>query len=885
MNTPDAPINMSLYSAGPVDDYVLTYTGSLIGGLELSGIDPQSLGSVDYNRVTSVMRSIIQSLNLNIVVTQYYFHFDDLRSVKFRERNHPRNKVLSKRRADFINRTRRVGGARLFWLLEIPQEQSANKVASIAFLKLIFESIFSKDARERIKLMLDYKGSFLIEREELVSQIKLLTSEISKYGSRVEAMSRNYRFLSRGEIWRLFNAISNLNPGYFFKPRSEQIPTDAWDSQIPDGDCEAVQLGDLNVLKIDGPSPVYARVASVLSIGESAVPEAVWARGGEGGEGSPTLLPGNYLLVTRLRPMSRLARGAMLKGKENELFRSQVSLTRLLKGDTPSTEADRQMQASESLKRQLTELEDASETPDRYWHYSGHVVIFESRRATDGLQQLREGNPLSESAQLGIISSRIDKTSRAMSTALDEAGIRVVWESAGLMDVWPTLQPGFPTVSTRTIQMTSSQAAASSLIYKPHLGLPTWTVGNVTEESIITFESSDGSPFHYTPFIGDKCLALCVGPTRSGKSFLRNLIAAHYMKFQSRYATVDVDSGSEGTAAFFGHEAGLFRLVGDTTKDRGFNIFAAADLSQLPANGGKGDSAFNHHFLTQIRLMVSLNDSEALQTISSEDQRDIDHALQQTLSISDPNLRNFSTFINHCNANLRLKLARWKSGEGPYGHFFDNQVDGVGETAKRFSAFNISGVKDMPELATLVMNEIFFRLIREFESDDNRSVPKLLDMDEAQYSLSIPGAAQLVVAKARTWFKYRGGMSFWTQSPSHYANLPEWETLRSSATTFWFCADPNMDRESYRETFRLSEGHLDRIQSLIPRKQAFIYQPEIGVAKVVNIIAAPEEYVLATSDAAEQPIVQKALRENSDVDTAIDIAVNELSEIIKKRMQ
>src|SRR5690606_38172116 len=122
--------------------------------------------------------------------------------------------------------------------------------------------------------------------------------------------------------------------------------------------------------------------------------------------------------------------------------------------------------------------------------------------------------------------------------------------------------------------------------------------------------------------------------------------------------------------------------------------------------------------------------------------------------------------------------------------------DGIGNLDKRIAVYNLAGVKDKPALAQLVTNEIFFRVSRRFEDRAYRSVPKIMSIDEAQYFFSIPGSAEMAVAKARTWFKHNGGMEFWTQDVDHFYEIPGWNTLRSSASTWLFMADQAMNKKS-----------------------------------------------------------------------------------------
>lgn len=415
--------------------------------------------------------------------------------------------------------------------------------------------------------------------------------------------------------------------------------------------------------------------------------------------------------------------------------------------------------------------------------------------------------------------------------------------------------PGFPKRCFRSTEFNATQAAACSLAFKSSEGVRQW--GPKKEEALYILESEDGSPFHYTPFIGDKCLVLGVGPTRSGKTFMKNVLAGHFMKYGGLYHAIDVDPGSEPLARFFKEDGGIFRLDGR----RGFNPFVAAT--------GKDDPQFSFHMMAQLRLMQKLNDSERLQELEPYEQEQLDRALRAVLSLPADmgHAKNLSGLFEHA-TELKPKFSRWLKG-GMYGDLFDNVEDGVGTLDKKVAVYNLASVKDTPALASLAMNEVFFRVTRLFESPGYRTIPKFLEMDEAQYVLSIPGAAERAVAKARTWFKHGGGMGFWTQSPEHYMAIPEWATLRASATTFVFMPDQELDAGMYKEAFHLTDGECEAIANLTPRKQAYIVQREAGISKVVNLNVAPEEYVIATSRPDEAVIVNQMLEQYPDIDEAV----------------
>ncbi|WP_244943657.1 hypothetical protein [Vibrio algivorus] len=288
------------------------------------------------------------------------------------------------------------------------------------------------------------------------------------------------------------------------------------------------------------------------------------------------------------------------------------------------------------------------------------------------------------------------------------------------------------------------------------------------------------------------------------------------------------------------------------------------------------DDAFKTHFLGLIRMMLATNDAPELQSFTAAEQMEIDDALVKTLRISDDSLRNLSGMLGHCSPPVNHKLQRFKRGN-LYGNLFDNDVDAIGVLDKPMSVYNLQGVKDNPIIAALVQTEIFFRSTRLFEKPEYRTRAKFLEVDECQYVLSIPHAAEYLIAKARTWFKHGGGMGFWTQSPRHYSALDEWSTLRSAATTFIFLSDPEMEPNEYLEAFPfLTPDECSLIAGLTPKRQAYIKQMDAGIAKIVNLYVEAEQYVIATSHPYESSVANRIYAQESDIDVAIDTIIDEL---------
>ncbi|MGR7127803.1 VirB4 family type IV secretion system protein, partial [Klebsiella aerogenes] len=227
------------------------------------------------------------------------------------------------------------------------------------------------------------------------------------------------------------------------------------------------------------------------------------------------------------------------------------------------------------------------------------------------------------------------------------------------------------------------------------------------------------------------------------------------------------------------------------------------------------------------------------------------------------------TLMSKCPSSIQNKMASFY-GDGYYARLFDNEDDAIGKLDRPVSVYNLASVKDKKQLAQLLQHEIFFRTVRLFESAKYRETPKFMDIDEAQYTLSVPGAADWAIAKARTWFKHGGGMGFWTQNPDHYSNLDEWQTLRSSASVFVFMPDQEAITETYVKAFDLDPEEVEIIRTMKPKQQAYIIIPDLQIAKVVNLIVEAEQYVICTSTAHEAALAERTYQKHDDIDAAID---------------
>lgn len=840
---PSGQYNAQLNIAGHENDVAFTYTGSVIGGLSLQGVDPSSVTESMRKTISLLIRNVIQLLPANVSLSQYYVHYEGAK-VKLAARENPRSQLLSQRRQAFLNKGRNLNDSRLFWLLEVKPDENLNSIFSATFFKNIFNSFFDEDARKRVGLVFKEHDAYKVEIEEFEKQCRKLKETLRDLNLRLSFFSPENEKLDASGLWKLQKFLGNFNPRYMTNKPSP-LPKGDWDQFVLDGEnITNVMVNGVHMLKIEGAKPVYVRIASITQFGKKTIPEAVWSVKESGR--APVMMKGNYVFFSRYYPASSFKRNLIISEKENELVRNQIKLSDLMTNKIGAERLEGKIKSNPHLHAMQQELSDATYSADRLGDFMSCVAVFD----TDPYALIQSSKDMD-----GVLSN----------------SMTLIWEGAGLEVAYFAMQPGYPKATYRTLTFNTSQAGAASLFFRSNQGIKSWKKGMEDEEAIYIFESDDGVPFYFTSVIGEKCLILGLGPTRTGKSFLKNTIASHFTKIGGIYSSLDVDQGTIPLAKFFKDDGAVFTLSDQL--NAGMNSFSTSHTFD--------DSEFIIHIIEQIKLMLKFNEREEDRTLTTGEIKDLSLAVQSLLRQEYSgqqerlSVNRLETLMSKCPASIQGKMSSFY-GNGYHARIFDNEQDAIGKLDCPVSVYNLASVKDKQQLAQLLQHEIFFRIVRLFESSKYRETPKFMDIDEAQYTLSVPGAADWAIAKSRTWFKHGGGMGFWTQSPEHYSNLKEWQTLRSSASVFIFMPDQGAITSKYVEAFDLDPEEVEIIRTMKPKQQAYIIIPDLQISKVVNLFVESEQYVICTSTAHEAALAERIYLKHEDVDAAIDEIVAEL---------
>ena len=122
-------------------------------------------------------------------------------------------------------------------------------------------------------------------------------------------------------------------------------------------------------------------------------------------------------------------------------------------------------------------------------------------------------------------------------------------------------------------------------------------------------------------------------------------------------------------------------------------------------------------------------------------------------------------------------------------------------------------------------------------------------MDEAWLFIRNETIRQYIVQAQKTWRKHNAAMILATQSIKELQESGMLEIVAESCPTKIFLANPDMDREVYREAFHLNDTELELIAGLVPPGQMLIRKAQSS--KKVHLNVDSVSHWMATNNARD----------------------------------
>jgi type IV secretion system protein VirB4 len=393
--------------------------------------------------------------------------------------------------------------------------------------------------------------------------------------------------------------------------------------------------------------------------------------------------------------------------------------------------------------------------------------------------------------------------------------------------------PGNYAQNLRKMYLLNSNYADLSFLFTIHPGEK--TNPHLRSEYLAVLETDNATPYYLNLHNGEVAHTLILGMTGSGKSFLCNFLLTNAQKYRPQTYIFDIGGSFQSLTEIFG---GTYLNVGQESRDFTINPFS------LP------ESKDNLQFLFSFfRVLIEGNDKRY--KLDFKEERKLWEAIERMYVVA-PEQRTLSTF-SQIIGELKDRLHRWTK-EGQYGFLFDNVEDTL--SFSKFQTFNFAGWGDAPEVLEPLLFYVLHRASNEIANPEKLATFKTFLLDEAWLFIKNETIRTYIVAAQKTWRKHNAAMILATQSIKELEESGMLAIVAESCPTKIFLANPEMNRQVYREAFHLNDTEIDIIADLIPPGEMLIRKAQSS--KKVRLNVDSVSYWIATNNARDNLLKRDA---------------------------
>jgi type IV secretion system protein VirB4 len=333
-------------------------------------------------------------------------------------------------------------------------------------------------------------------------------------------------------------------------------------------------------------------------------------------------------------------------------------------------------------------------------------------------------------------------------------------------------------------------------------------------EYLAVLETDNSTPYFLNLHNGEVAHTLILGMTGSGKSYLANFLLQNAQKYAPQTYIFDIGGSFQSLTTIFG---GSYLNVGQDSRDFTINPFSLEPSKE------------NLQFLFSL-FRVLIEGSRQRYRLDFAEERRLWDAVERMYKL-ESNQRTVANFANIV-GELKERLHRWTKA-GQYGFIFDNPKDTL--SFSRFQTFNFAGWGDAPEVLEPLLFYVLHRASNEITDPDHLATFKLFLLDEAWLFIRNETIRNYIVQAQKTWRKHNAAMILATQSLKELEESGMLQILSESCPTKIFLANPEMDRDLYREAFHLNDTELGLIAGLVPPGQMLVRKAQSSKKVHLNV--------------------------------------------------
>ncbi len=463
------------------------------------------------------------------------------------------------------------------------------------------------------------------------------------------------------------------------------------------------------------------------------------------------------------------------------------------------------------------------------------VLVDESKQADienlgDCLRALGDGQSLGDFSLTIILYGRskaeLEQLGAEFAGIFTNADGSLFSETYNQLNAYFATVPGNTALNLRKLYLLNTNYADLSFLFTILPGEK--TNAHLGTEYLAVLETDNSTPYFLNLHNGEVAHTLILGMTGSGKSYLANFLLQNAQKYAPLTFIFDIGGSFQSLTTIFG---GSYLNAGQEARDFTINPFSLPQTKE------------NLQFLFSF-FRVLIEGNEQRYRLDFKEERRLWDAIERMYML-EANQRTVSNFTNIV-GELKERLHRWTRG-GQYGFLFDNAEDTL--SFSRFQTFNFHGWNDAPEVLEPLLFYVLHRASNEIADPAKLSTFKIFLLDEAWLFIKNETIRNYVVQAQKTWRKHNAAMILATQSIKELEESGMLAIVAESCPTKIFLANPEMNREVYREAFHLNDTELDLIGDLIPPGQMLIRKAQ--TSKKVQLNVDSVSHWMATNNARD----------------------------------
>jgi type IV secretion system protein VirB4 len=451
-------------------------------------------------------------------------------------------------------------------------------------------------------------------------------------------------------------------------------------------------------------------------------------------------------------------------------------------------------------------------------HYYGHFSLF-------GFVHSRD------TAQIEAALPRIQNI------FMDPAEAGLLEERRGAVSAYVSCFPG-QQYNVRKLWLRGDHKANLSFVYSPFPGY-VWS-DDFKDEYTLIYETRQGTPFFFTPFVNGNGNTTVLGGPGRGKSLNTNALFTAALKYNGIKTFIFDQNGS--------YECNVRALGGSVTH-------MGLDYPRLNLFRVEGSKENIYAIAQTIRLM--LNKSGV--AVGNDDQDAIEKGVERLFDVPEELRR-----LKHLALppNLRKGLKRWIEG-GIYGAIFDNVEDDLQFHDLQLFDFGSLGDKHN-DLLEVEMGWILMLCQNIIRDKRHLGTPKHIVMDELWKRMGVLPVLSFVLETLKADRKNLAWATLVTQS---LEDLGAYAPIIKAACPNTIFLGGAFDRDLYAKHFRLNARELDELEGLQDRELAIKIDGEPFIAgdngyfKVLRLNLDPAAYARATTKPSERALRDRLMAE------------------------